>query len=171
MHTYSFDKFTHHSFVGFIVIIGLINLALNMENNESRLISIPKKEFKRVLIDIMNGTTSSNTNKNNSNDNNSGFYSSSFESSDGKILKLSTPRSDLIQKQFQNDVAKNKFSKVKRDSFYFLQKGLMNREKYYKGETSVNDEISEEQVYKNNSKRRKKRNLKSKDEKNAADFA
>lgn len=50
--------FEHYSCMIFIVIGILANVALNMENNDSRLLNVPKKEFLRVICDILSSSRS-----------------------------------------------------------------------------------------------------------------
>ena len=46
-------KHTHGVYVGIVIVIFLANLALNMENNDSRLLFINKTEFVRVIRGIL----------------------------------------------------------------------------------------------------------------------
>lgn len=45
--------FEHYSCMIFVLLGVFANVALNMENNDSRLLHIPKKEFLRVICDIL----------------------------------------------------------------------------------------------------------------------
>ena len=134
--------YDHNCCVAFILICFIAHFALNVENNDSRIAYIPKKEFTRVIVDIMNGTTTSsnpelnNTGvamdstgkmskmKHNNKSSNSGVFPGGIE--DRRIV---TPRSAAIQKAAEMEQRRSKkyFEKVKRDSFYHLQKGLMSR--------------------------------------------
>jgi membrane-associated phospholipid phosphatase len=50
---HNMPKHTHGVYVGVAVVIFLANLALNMENNDSRLLFISKAEFVRVIRGIL----------------------------------------------------------------------------------------------------------------------
>ena len=50
---HNMPKHTHGVWVGVVVVIFLANLALNMENNDSRLLYISRAEFIRVIRGIM----------------------------------------------------------------------------------------------------------------------
>lgn len=50
--------FEHYSCLVFVVIGLLANVAMNMENNDSRLVYIPKREFMRVICDILSSSRS-----------------------------------------------------------------------------------------------------------------
>lgn len=125
------ERFTQHSGVAFMLMIGIAYLAMNMENNESRLLSVPKHEFTRVLADIMNGTsTPINDYKNNRKGvtkNSEGIYPGNLDRRVNR--EIVTPRSAAIQKAIHNEEMKSKkyYATVKHDSFYFLQKSLMKR--------------------------------------------
>lgn len=49
-------KHDHGICVVFIIVCGVANAALAMENNDSRLLHVPKKEFIRVMSEIVSGT-------------------------------------------------------------------------------------------------------------------
>ena len=46
----------HGVCVVFVLVCGLANVALSMENNDSRLVSVPKQEFVRVMSEIASGS-------------------------------------------------------------------------------------------------------------------
>lgn len=50
------SKHDHGVCVVFMLVCGIANLAISMENNDSRLLHIPKKEFVRVMSEIVSGT-------------------------------------------------------------------------------------------------------------------
>jgi hypothetical protein len=47
------SDFDHGVCVVFVLVCGLANLGLAMENNDSRLMSVPKEEFVRVMTEIV----------------------------------------------------------------------------------------------------------------------
>ena len=48
--------FEHYSCMLFVLLGVFANVALNMENNDSRLLHIPKREFLRVICDILSSS-------------------------------------------------------------------------------------------------------------------
>ena len=124
-----------------MLMIGIAYLAMNMENNDSRLMNIPKHEFTRVLGDIMNGTTTPMSNSNSSTSGGSnnqkvqrnveGIYPGNIDrrNTSSNNRGIVTPRSAAIQKAIELEQKKSKkyYDRVKHDSFYFLQKSIMKR--------------------------------------------
>lgn len=49
------NKQSHHTVIVLSLILIAINVAITMENNDSRLLYVPKKEFARVMNGIING--------------------------------------------------------------------------------------------------------------------
>lgn len=149
--------------VGMVCMIGLIHLALCIENNDSRLAHVPKQEFQRVLTDIMNGTTTTpedNVSTIRDRDgtlrrvrksardrvDNTGVYPDADADSirNGGMIdnrsSLITPRGAAIrqaveaQQQAELRRSSKYYDRVKHDSFYHLQKSMMLREARLKGD-------------------------------------
>lgn len=143
------EKFTHHSGVGFLVLLGLAHVALNIENNDSRLMWVPKSEFVRVLGDIMNGGSlepppgAGAGQSQRVGAGRSGVMPGSLDGDGGYGYgaRRMTPRSAAVkqaveaehrallaqQQQAQQRKSRRYFDRVKHDSFYFLQRSLMSR--------------------------------------------
>jgi hypothetical protein len=141
--------------VGLITMVFLINLAINIENNDSRIACIPKEEYMRVLTGIMN--SSSEGNKGNVNDDHNGYendrtvQSGLIDDSQPNDQKIghgggiglnadrllggaTTPRSSAMAKatlshlsRYGSTFSQRNSKAMKRDSFHFLQKTLMRR--------------------------------------------
>jgi hypothetical protein len=94
----------------------LVNFALNMENNDSRLVGIPKREFVSVISGILNPSKENGGNGNGEDD-------EDFDANDEKI-KLNTA---ARRQPFTGP------SDFKRDSFYFLQRTLERRDQEIAG--------------------------------------
>ena len=91
-------------------VIGILALfvcvfALSAENNDSRVLFVPKKEFIKVIGDIMSP---------------SGVETDGSKKETGEHVTG-------IQFTSDQDDADNKQNRVKRDSFYHLQKSLEHR--------------------------------------------
>lgn len=144
----------HHWWpVAIACLMWLAHLALCVENNDSRLAHVPKKEFLRVLVDILNGTTTAPEDNYSTvrtadgslrrvrkagrdrADNTGVLPSAQRGSSSDRIV---TPRSATIRKAVELEQKKSQkyFDRVKRDSFYHLQRGMMIRDAKLKGEDS-----------------------------------
>lgn len=118
----------HWACVAYAIIPIMLNFALSMENNDSRLLNIPKQEFIRVLRDIISNSEDSNVD-----DTIVGEYNGELRRrevrSDGNRSR-ETPRSAAIRKLANMNTERMRQKgriEVKRDSFYFLQKTLESR--------------------------------------------
>jgi len=114
------DRYEHGYQVGFIIVILLANFGLSIEANESRLLGIPKKEFIRVMQDILNS-------------NNKTTEDERKNLKQEEIIS-NTPRSMAVKKlneimDEQQSWKRNKKSTNKRDSFYYLHTALLERQK------------------------------------------
>jgi hypothetical protein len=142
--------------VGMAVMAGLIHLALCVENNDSRLAHVPKAEFTRVVVDIMNGTTTP-----------ADANVSTVRNSDGTLRRVRrpqradntgvlpdggavvTPRSAMIreaaqQLQQRQPGSSKYYDRVRRDSFYHMQRGMMMRDARRKGGEGGSSLLGEE---------------------------
>jgi len=149
--------------VGVVVMVGLIHLALCVENNDSRLAHVSKKEFTRVMVDIMNGTTTAAEDSvstvrgsdgtlrrvqkplRDRADNTGVLPDADAGSARGRVV---TPRSATIRQAAELELRRSAkyYDRVKHDSFYHLQKGMMLREARRKGE-SGSSLLAEEEDY------------------------
>ena len=59
-HIYRWDDFPHGTAVSFVIMSIIVVFAFNMENNDSRLMYIPKKEFVKVMSGIISGSSEAN---------------------------------------------------------------------------------------------------------------
>lgn len=143
-----------HGFcVGAVLILVLSGLGLNMENNQSHFLYIPKQEFIRVMVDILSGGgkgVSENDKNEEEYDENEQYddnvlYDSSLINTKRSVSSNSTatssntsrttvkesPRSAAM-KQAQsisgNSLISRKKHYVKSDSLFYLQKALEDRE-------------------------------------------
>ena len=96
--------------MAFVLVCMIVNFALAAESNDSRLVGVSKKEFIRVIGDIIKGSSESN-------------------GEDENVQEIVTPRSAALRRARLNasSDAYGKRQQVKRDSFYFLQKTLERR--------------------------------------------
>lgn len=145
----------HQVCIGLIIAATISYVALAMENNDSRLLYIPKQEFLTVISGII--ITSNNALKRNDNlesiniDGNFSNISNNRSKSNRRNLVDST-RSAVLSPSPRTLVARRSVGRrnidgtmvynknensirggvvqVKRDSFYFLQKSLEQREEY-----------------------------------------
>jgi hypothetical protein len=95
-----------------MVGIGICHFCLNSENNDSRVLSIPKAEFLRVLTGIMNQPKGDSEFVGGAGPNNS-TLSADVDVDDNKS------RLDAIRSR--------KGKQLKRDSFFYLQKTMEGR--------------------------------------------
>lgn len=103
------DDFFHNTCV-FVVIACLVcNFALAVEGNQSRLVGIKKNEFLRVIVGIMGSSVAK----------------SSYEDAVSK-RQADTRTSSKMRSKLE-----------KRDSFYFLQKTLMEEDAALKREKKL----------------------------------
>lgn len=141
----SLDPFTKYASVGFVIALGLLVFALSMENNDSRLASVPKQEFLRVISDIMNGTATTpeeyaqrqQERKRREMQQVGGILPGAIDEENirersgdpGSARTIVTPRSAAIQKAMELEKRKSKkyYDRVKHDSFYYLQRSMMKR--------------------------------------------
>lgn len=111
--------------MAFVIAGFLSNLALNIENNDSRITGIPKKEFIRVIGGIISGSYNRD----------SDLRQEVEEDQDYLINNRSnvindTPRTmaTKIAQNTQNINIRQRNKGKKRDSLYFLQKSMEARE-------------------------------------------
>jgi hypothetical protein len=95
-----------------IAILGvfLCSFALSAENNDSRVLFVPKSEFVEVISGIIGTSDSSRQEE--------------FGSHRADGSKLSSPQESGEE---ANTYVSARLGKVKRDSFFYLQKSLENR--------------------------------------------
>lgn len=108
-----------HSFcVGAASLFIVVGVGMRMENNQSPLLYIPRKEFVRVIAEIMSGGKPIPTNdaQNGEDDDNE----------DDRLVKES-PRTAAL-KQAQSTLTGRKKLYTKSDSLYYLQKSLEEKE-------------------------------------------
>jgi len=156
-----------HGVCVMVIVLGVLcNFALNLENNESRLVQIPREEFIRVMSNIISGgdnTMSSTVDVSTTDE--EGFYDPMDPSGEGNFLptfrSASTNRSSVIgetprtaaTKQAQQARASaasgvyygnngqanviKRNRRVKSDSLYFLQRSMESRESAYRSGQST----------------------------------
>lgn len=135
-----FHTMSHHEHITCItiaVVFLLINFGLAIESNQSRLFYVPRQEFIKVMVGIINGSTEKS-------DGRAEVEDMNFQSDDGQFSESkegpsassvpSTPRSAMLRqmKAGQQPKRYTNGQRPKRDSFYFLQKSLEDREKKQK---------------------------------------
>jgi hypothetical protein len=113
------NQYEHGYIVGFFIVLLLANFGLAIEANESRLMGIPKKEFIRVMQDILNSSNSTTEDE-------------KRNLKPEEIIK-NTPRSMAVKKlneiiDEQQSWKNGKKAANKKDSFYFLQSTLLKRQ-------------------------------------------
>ena len=159
----------HHYAV--LITVGLIFagfMALAIENNDSRVIYIPKKEFLAVISGIINGSNEANNRRETSaaidlDGDFTGKLSKrnnlrATSSSQSNILSPSprTMTADLLRMGINvrgnNSNVGSKYEPVrskreKRDSFYFLQKSMEEREEIYR-QIAAGDSKLKSKLYK-----------------------
>ena len=107
------DDFPHGTCVGFCFVCLITNFALNMENNDSRLVWVPKKEFVNVISGIINSSSESNG------ENVSDPKFNNTNTSSSQKIRNEGSRPDTIYSEGKKN--------IKHDSFYYLQKTLEGR--------------------------------------------
>jgi hypothetical protein len=126
----------HWACVAYATIPIMLSFAFSMENNESRLLNIPKQEFVRVLRSIISDSEDSNVD-----DTVVGEYNGELRRREVRSGTRSseTPRSAAIRKLAVMNTERMRQKgriEVKRDSFYFLQKTLELRDEEIKSARS-----------------------------------
>lgn len=108
---------------------------LAMENNDSRLLHIPKKEFTRVIVEILDGSSASKSNTLTDNDqmmssqqDDDDDNEDSFNSPASPQRPKNSPRTLAMQEAQQSSSTSRRRRYIKSDSLYFLQKNLEDRE-------------------------------------------
>lgn len=110
----------HHWYcVAIVTVPIMVNFALNMENNDSRIMYIPKKEFVTVLGNIINGTAKSSMDTSVTSDNDR------MIDGDASATEAKKTIAALANEGIRR---RNKGTSVKRDSFYYLQQTMENRD-------------------------------------------
>lgn len=94
--------------MSFVIMSVIVVFAFNMENNDSRLLYVPKKEFVQVMSGIINGSSEANG-----------------EATDPRSRREKDSNSYGDQNYYMSHPARDRV--VKRDSFYFLQRTLESR--------------------------------------------
>ena len=162
------DKSHHYAC---LVTVGLLFtgfMALAIENNDSRIIYIPKKEFLAVISGIINGSNEANNRRETtaaidldgdftgklSKRNRTRASSSNNNGSQSNILSPSprTMTADLLRMGMNTRGNESKYEPVrnkreKRDSFYFLQKSMEEREEIYR-QIAAGDSKLKSKLYK-----------------------
>lgn len=127
----------------------LCNLAYSMENNDSRLVYVPKREFVRVLSEIVCGPNSQRDaavdgGHPDSEDEDDGMGRGESNQNRARIATVETSHSSRATSQAQIESQLRRVNQavhsqlygkkgyVKSDSLYFLQKSLELRESAYK---------------------------------------
>jgi len=130
-------KNQHYTCIAIAIAAFLANLGLAIENNESRISYIPKKEFLRVLVDIINGSNeaSAATERVEDVDEAEAEAEASFHDTRAPSAPTTnklplTPRAAALRRAKLSEVPTRYTTgkRPKRDSFYFLQKSLEDRE-------------------------------------------
>lgn len=123
--------FTHGACMAIALLIIGANVMLAMENNDSRLLHIPKKEFTRVMVEILDGSSASKSNTLTDNDQMMSQQQDDNEDSFDSPSSLQRPKNSprtLAMQEAQQSRAGRRRRHVKSDSLYFLQKNLEDRE-------------------------------------------
>lgn len=123
-------EFGHWTCFGVAVAVFLINLAMNMENNDSRLGGIPKEEYMRVLTGIMGSSGEQGDGSGARNDReDAAFMDATDGPSSSRSGGPSTPRGEAMRQAQANSMRDGlgRRRQPKRDSFYFLQRTLEAR--------------------------------------------
>ena len=132
-------KIQEQAVLATLVIVAIFcNLAFNIENNDSRLVYVPKSEFVRVLSEIVSGPgTSSNQREVVEGDEDSteddGGQRMQDTSRDEAPRSRASKQTQIESKlrRFNQQAAQSLHGKkgyVKSDSLYFLQKSMELRE-------------------------------------------
>lgn len=165
-------SFHQHGVCVMVIVLGVLcNFALNLENNESRLMQIPREEFVRVMSDIISGgdkNASSSVDVSTTDD--EAFYDPMDPTGENGYLQShrtsSTNRSSVIgetprttatkQAQTRASPAAGAFAninntgvlrrnrRVKSDSLYFLQRSMETRESAYRSGQTYRSEENDE---------------------------
>ena len=125
-----------------VCVVVAINFGLAMENNDSRLVYVPRKEFLRVLVDIVNGGSSEpgarredepGDDVDGADDNDAAFQDARPPlSSSSQQRPLQSPRAAALQRAKLSGPSNRGYNggkHPKRDSFFFLQRSLEERER------------------------------------------
>ena len=163
----------HAACLFFFIILIIGNISLAIENNESRILSISKREFLRVLQDIIFSSNFENINESTSTQKyevTDNINSKSTKNSKTKRMKADVVNKnnfkDMINKIEKRKVNSRYFSNnqndddeddkededlfnggnVKKDSFFFLQRNLELRKE---------EQLFEENYHKNNNRKNK----------------
>ena len=128
--------FEHMSCFAFMALIFIVQLGLNMENNDSRLLSIPKTEFIRVMREILEGSRSAGDQVLASDIDGvqQTVYDDSPRTEATRLAQTRPPGASL------SSLSRRK--QVKSDSFFFLQRALQEREARQKTTSSTSNTIS-----------------------------
>jgi len=103
----------------------LCNFALNVENNDSRVIGVPKSEFIRVISGIINASNAEEGGKS--------------RAGGGEDEIIMGQGSDPTRLKMERDAARTrKGERVKRDSFFFMQRAIEQRDQPVRGSASRN---------------------------------
>lgn len=129
------SKNEHNAWIAFIVLGFVCNLAISIENNDSRLMGVPKKEFIKVLSEILSGGNKGPAPVNSKD---------AYETDDDNILFDATTdktwfaasRPDLNDETdsliSDTGLSLRKKKYIKSDSLYYLQKNIEEREEQSK---------------------------------------
>jgi hypothetical protein len=122
-------EFGHWTCFGAAVAVFLVNLFINIENNDSRLASIPKEEYMRVLLSIMGSSSGEQGNDADKRGETDAFMDAAGGPSSSRSDGPTTPRGEAMRQAQANSMRGGLGSRraPKRDSFHFLQRTLEAR--------------------------------------------
>lgn len=159
-------KEVHGVGLGFLSFLLIGNVALAVENNESRLLSIPKQEFIRVISGIISNSNETSKKEYGTDqiDPSEDYRTSTdrLKSDTRKVERFralaQSPRTTATKKQQVSSARSSNYNNndnddddedlfdgknVKKDSFYFLQRSMEVREDKYRLTATERDDMSE----------------------------
>ena len=139
MKFHEMNRHQHYTCITLAFVLVAINFGLAIEGNESRLVYIPKKEFLRVLVDIVNGGGDRGERvEDESIDADAAFEDTRAPPSLSNTL-LSPRAAELLRTKLNQARARFTSGKQpKRDSFYFLQRSLEERDRKLTTGSTIN---------------------------------
>ena len=150
---HALNEFSHGVCLAFAIAVFLVNIGMNIESNDSRIASIPKSEYMRVLLSIMgaSGEQGEGQERTGAFQNADDIFLDSNDGPNSSRLR-ETARGAAVRRAQQNASMSGdrlgpngrSSSQPKRDSFHFLQRTLMARAtaKNGSGSTSVRGDRS-----------------------------
>ena len=163
MGLHTMKDFEHHNCAILVGSFFVFYMAMAIESNDCRLLHIPKKEFLAVIVGIIDasneevrrvaGTTDSidlDGNFTGTISNRSRGQASSTRQpagNSGGSARNSKNRGSRARRAGDEDYSetKPKQRRDKRDSFFFLQKGMEERQDYYRQQSSVDSKLRQKQ--------------------------